>query len=70
METHRHTYYFDSKDENQIVIYSRESIDCLDDLVIEGEVIEVRGETKRPTKIDDVTYVEYHILVDKWVCRK
>ena len=68
--THKHIYYFDLKDETQIVIYAKNGIDCRNNLVIEGEIIEVKAPSKRPSKIDDITYVEYHMLVDKWICSK
>ena len=68
--THQQIYYFDLEGEPQIVIYSKDPIDCSNDLEIEGEVIEVKGHTKRPNKIDDVKYVEYHILVENWKCKK
>lgn len=67
--THKHIYYFDLLDGYQIVIYAKEVIDCSENLIVEGEVIEVRGPSKRPSKIDDINYVEYHILVDKWDCK-
>ena len=68
VENHNHIYYFDLEDGYQIVIYSKAEIHCAGSLSVTGEVIEVRGKSKRPNKIDDVTHVEYHIIIDKWVC--
>ncbi len=68
VENHNHIYYFDLEDGDQIVIYSKTELNCAESLLITGEVIEVRGKTKRPGKIDDVTYIEYHIVIDDWEC--
>ncbi len=68
VENHNHIYHFDLEDGDQIVIYSKVEIHCTRSLSVAGEVIEVRGKLKRPSKIDDVTYVEYHIIIDKWEC--
>ena len=68
IENHNHIYYFDLEDGDQIVIYSEVELYCSRSLLVTGEVIEVRGKSKRPSKIDDVTYVEYHIVVDGWEC--
>ena len=68
VENHNHIYYFDLEDEHQIVIYSKTELSCAESLQITGEVVEVRGKSKRPSKIDDVTYVEYHIILDDWEC--
>jgi len=68
VEGNNHIYYFDLEHGNQIVIYSKAEIQCTSSLSITGKVIEVRGKSKRPSKIDDITYVEYHIVVDDWDC--
>ena len=68
VENCNHIYYFDLEDGDQIVIYSKAEIQCTRSLSVTGEVIEVRGKSKRPGKIDDITYVEYHIIVDDWEC--
>ena len=68
VENHNHIYYFDLEDGDQIVIYSKAEVHCSRSLLVTGEVIEVRGKSKRPSKIDDVTYVEYHIIIDDWEC--
>jgi len=68
LENHNHIYHFDLEDGDQIVIYSAVELYCTRFLLVTGEVIEVRGKSKRPSKIDDVTYVEYHIIIDEWEC--
>ncbi|MCK5304400.1 MAG: hypothetical protein KAJ72_04060 [Candidatus Heimdallarchaeota archaeon] len=68
VENHNHNYYFDLEDGAQIVIYSKAEVLCSRSLLVTGEVIEVRGKSKRLSKIDDVTYVEYHIIIDDWEC--
>lgn len=68
VENHNQIYYFDLEDGDQIVIYSEAEIHWTRFLLITGEVIEVKGKSKRPSKIDDITYVEYHIIIDDWEC--
>lgn len=50
------------------MIYSAVELYCTRFLLVSGEVIEVRGKSKRPGKIDDITYIEYHIVIDDWEC--
>ena len=68
VENHSHIYYFDLEDGDQIVIYSAVELYCNRSLLVTGEVIEVKGKSKRPGKIDDVTFVEYHMIIDDWKC--
>lgn len=68
VENYNHIYYFDLEGGNQIVIYSKAEIQCASSLSVTRKVIEVRGKSKRPGKIDDITYVEFHIIVDDWTC--
>jgi hypothetical protein len=74
-----HQAYFDLDDGSQTVIYSMQKLPASGRLELTGKVVEIRGGSKRPklvldayTKKDsrqskvDETYVEYHLLVDRW----
>jgi hypothetical protein len=56
-------YYFDVGDD-QIVIYSKEEINCTSGLTVYGTVTKVAGHSKDERV--NVVYTEYHILVDRW----
>ena len=60
--------YFDLDNGEQIVIYSREPITCIEEMKITGEVIITKGGSKRPQQIQTETYEEYQLLVDTWEC--
>jgi hypothetical protein len=61
--------YFDLPGNLQIVAYSKDSLPKNRQIQIIGQIIEIRGGSKRPqeklSKVDE-TYVEYHILVNSW----
>ncbi|MFX1479665.1 MAG: hypothetical protein ACFFCI_16200 [Promethearchaeota archaeon] len=60
--------YFDLSDGYQIVIYSKDSISCKENIKIIGKLIKVEGKRKNPrSKVND-KYFEYQILVDSWEC--
>jgi hypothetical protein len=57
--------YFDVG-EDQLVVYSKEKIDCGGLLRVEGRVIQIEGKSKRPGS--DEVYREIQIEVDGWEC--
>lgn len=60
--------YFDYELGRQTVLYSKSPLDCPGFLTVWGTVLEIKGESKRPGS--DAPAVEYHILVDRFDCRK
>ena len=60
--------YFDFELGRQTVLYAKAPIECAGFLTVWGEVVEIRGESKRPGS--DAPGVEYHILVEKVECAK
>lgn len=58
--------YFDV-DDYQIVIYSKEPIQCTGSFLVYGMVIKIEGEHKNPARKESAT--EYHLRVDKWECQ-
>jgi hypothetical protein len=60
--------YFDVKG-FQIVVYSKTPMECEGSIRVFGRVLEVSGKGKRP-KPGDEPYTEYHLLVDRWECRR
>ena len=52
--------------EDQLVVYSKEKINCSGLIRIEGLVIQIEGESKRPGS--DEVYREIQIMVDGWEC--
>ncbi len=67
-DTHQIIQYFDLDSGDQIVIYSKETIECKEKMRLSGEVIKVDGKSKRPGDTSESVYVEYQILVDDWEC--
>ncbi|MCG3226653.1 MAG: hypothetical protein H7645_07025 [Candidatus Heimdallarchaeota archaeon] len=61
-----HIYYLDLEGGDQIVFYSKEPVVCSSSIKIEGKVIRVVGESKRPGS--DTTFIEYQIVAEKWEC--
>jgi hypothetical protein len=43
-------------------------INCKGRVRLTGTVLELRGGSKRGSKIDDKQYVEYHLDVTRWEC--
>jgi hypothetical protein len=60
--------YFDYELGRQTVLYAKAPVVCPGFLTVQGTVVEVKGETKRPGS--DAPAVEYHILVEKLECAK
>jgi hypothetical protein len=59
--------YFDV-DGDQLVIYSKEKMDCPGVVRIEGRAIQIKGKSKRPGS--EKIYSETQVLVDSWECVK
>ncbi|HEB32437.1 MAG TPA: hypothetical protein ENI15_16450 [Spirochaetes bacterium] len=62
---YRYMEYFDVG-EDQLVIYSKEKIDCGGLVRLEGSVIQIEGKSKRPGS--DEVYREMQITVEGWEC--
>lgn len=63
--------YFDLDEDHQIVIYSKDTIECKGNLELIGELLKVKSETKDPRrKIHDDIYFEYQLNVETWKCNK
>ncbi|UCD00589.1 MAG: hypothetical protein JSV23_06780 [Promethearchaeota archaeon] len=68
LDSHPYMNYFDLPDGYQIVIYTKDSISCKENIEIVGKLIKVEGKRKNPrSKIYD-EYFEYQLVVDKWKC--
>ena len=60
--------YVDLEDQTQTVAYIDPAFNCKGRIRLTGKVIELRGGSKRGSKIDDKEYVEYHLDVTRWEC--
>jgi len=60
--------YVDLPDQTQTVAYIDMAFNCKGRIRLTGKVIELRGGSKRGSKIDDKAYVEYHLDVTRWEC--
>jgi len=70
VDSHPFMNYFDLDDGYQIVIYTKDSISCKENIEIVGKLIKVEGKRKNPrSKIND-DYFEYQLLVDSWKCQE
>lgn len=66
-DTHPNFSYINIE-KDQIVVYSKERVNCKDKIKVFGTVIKVQGKSKRPGS-DDV-FTEYQVVIDKWECVK
>jgi hypothetical protein len=66
-DTHPNHTYINIGD-NQIVVYSKDYINCKDKIKVFGTVIKVQGKSKRPGSGD--LFTEYQVVADKWECVK
>lgn len=62
-----HETYFDMG-RFQIVIYSRDLIECDGTVRATGTVVKIEGSSKNPRRKEACT--EYHVAVDSWECLK
>jgi hypothetical protein len=68
LDSHPYMNYFDLDDGYQIVIYTKDSISCKENIEIIGKLIKVEGKRKNPrSKVND-KYFEYQLIVDSWKC--
>jgi hypothetical protein len=65
--SHPRETYFDMGS-GQIVVYSREPIECAGAVRITGKVIVLEGSSKDPRRKETCT--EYQVLADSWECLK
>ncbi len=66
VNTHNNMEYFDLKDNQQIVVYSKDSISRNGRVELTGKIIKVEGKSKNPgSKIHDDFY-EFQMIVDSW----
>lgn len=65
--SHPHETYFDMGS-SQIIVYSREPIECGGTVRITGTVIMLEGSSKDPRRKE--TCSEYQVLADSWECLK
>ncbi len=64
--SHPHINYFELEDGFQILVYSKNQVDCNDILEITGRIIKVEGSKDINSKAYEHT--EYHIIADSWKC--
>jgi hypothetical protein len=65
--SHPHETYFDMGS-SQIIVYSREPIECNGTVRITGTVIMLEGSSRDPRRKETCT--EYQVLADSWECMK
>ncbi len=66
-----HMEYFDLDEDHQIVVYSKDKIECEGKLELIGELLKAKGSSKNPRrKIHDDIYFEYQLMVETWKCSK
>ena len=63
--SHPHATYFDMG-RGQIVVYSKEPIECAGTVRVTGTVIRLEGPSRDPRRKETCT--EYHVLADSWEC--
>ena len=63
--SHPHATYFDMGS-GQIVVYSKEPVECGGMVRITGTVIRLEGSSKDPRRKETCT--EYHVLAESWEC--
>ena len=68
-DTHTNINYINvGKEKEQVVVYSKEKIDCKAKTIIKGTVVKTKGKSKRPGS--DEIFVEYQVVADSWECVK
>ena len=65
-KSHPYLFYFDLKDGYQIIIYTKNQIDCEERVEVTGEVIRVEVNEDADSKAGGL--VEYHLIADTWKC--
>jgi hypothetical protein len=68
-DTHPNINYINiGKEKEQVVVYSREKINCKAKTSIKGTVVKTKGKSKRPGS--DEIFIEYQVVADSWECIK
>jgi hypothetical protein len=71
VKEHPYMEYIDLDEDHQIVVYSKDEIECKGNLEMIGELLKAKGDSKNPrTKIHDDIYFEYQLIVETWKCSK
>ena len=71
VKEHPYMEYFDLDEDHQIVVYSKDKIECEGTLELIGELLKAKGESKNPRrKVHDDIYFEYQLIVETWKCNK
>jgi hypothetical protein len=65
--SHPRETYFDMGS-GQIVVYSKEPIECGGTVRVTGTVVRIEGSSKDPRRKE--ICAEYHVLADTWECLK
>jgi len=68
IDSHPFITYFDLDNGYQIVVYTKDSISCKENIELTGKLIKVEGKHKNPRSKITEQYFEYQLLVDSWVC--
>lgn len=68
-DTHKIINYINiGKEQEQVVVYTGEKIDCKAKVAVKGTVMKTRGTSKRPGS--DEVFIEYQVVADSWECLK
>ncbi|MGQ4874054.1 MAG: hypothetical protein ACP6IY_08290 [Promethearchaeia archaeon] len=68
LEDYPYFNYFDLENGFQIIIYSKEEINCPNKIEIIGKIIAVNNESKKSNPENRKILYEYHIVVESWKC--
>lgn len=66
-ESYPYMDYFDTES-RQYVVYSKEKINCTEEVTIKGKTIEIEGTSKKPGS--DEVYTEEQIIAESFECKK
>ncbi len=68
-DTHQNINYINiGKEKEQVVVYSKNKIDCKAKVGVKGTVVKTKGTSKRPGS--DEVFIEYQVIADSWECVK
>ena len=65
-KSHPYLFYFDLKDGYQIIVYTKNQINCEERVEVTGEVIRVEVNEDADSKAEGL--VEYNLIADTWKC--
>jgi hypothetical protein len=66
-DTHRNINYV-NVGKDQVVVYTKEAIECKAKVLVRGTVVKIQGKSKRPGS--DEVFTEYQVVADSWQCIK